>query len=151
MFDSTNMERSAEDIINSLSELIDDIKEHITDAEYKLGLELCQSLYRQEKPDEKLYRMTYLSPVVFSDDHDCDDDDCPHTRSLNIGFVKKTALVKMKPDRAKAILEENCYTGDDIDDFIDIGVLQHHQEYEMEIPEFEWDTFPVLKMDELTL
>jgi hypothetical protein len=140
-----------DDPVRSLSEFIDDIKEKLTDAEYKMGMELCQTIFKQEKPDEKLYRMTYLNPIVFSDDHDCDEDDCPHSRSLNIGFVKKTSLIKLRPDRAKSILEENCYTGDDIEDFIDTSVLQHHQEYEMEIPEFEWDTFPVLKLEEVTL
>ena len=136
-----------EENIRTLSALIDDFKEKLTDAEYKLAMELCQSLFKQEKPEENLYKMTYLSPVVFSDHHECEDDDCVHHRSLNIGFLKKTSLVKMKPDRAESILEDNCYTGDDIEDFIDTSVLQHHQEFEIELPEFEWDTFPVLKLE----
>jgi hypothetical protein len=136
-----------EDPVREFSDFIDEIKEKLSDAEYKIGMEMCQKLFKQEKPEEKLYKMTYLSPIVFSDHHDCEDDDCVHHRSLNIGFIKKTSLVKMKPDRAESILEENCYTGDDIEDFIDTSVLQHHQEYDIEIPEFEWDTFPVLKLD----
>ena len=138
---------SMEDPVREFSDFIDEIKEKLSDAEYKNGMEMCQKLFKQEKPEEKLYKMTYLSPIVFSDHHDCEDDDCVHHRSLNIGFIKKTSLVKMKPDRAESILEENCYTGDDIEDFIDTSVLQHHQEYDIEIPEFEWDTFPVLKLD----
>lgn len=138
---------SMEDPVREFSDFIDEIKEKLSDAEYKIGMEMCQKLFKQEKPEEKLYKMTYLSPIVFSDHHDCEDDDCVHHRSLNIGFIKKTSLVKMKPDRAESILEENCYTGDDIEDFIDTSVLQHHQEYDIEIPEFEWDTFPVLKLD----
>jgi len=143
MFGSSCME----DPSRTFSEFVEEIKEKLTDAEYKKGMEMCQTLFKQEKPDEKLYRMTYLSPVVFSDHHECEDEECLHSRSLNIGFVKKSCLAKLKPERAESILEENCYTGDDIEDFIDTSVLQHHQEYDIEIPEFEWDTFPVLKLE----
>jgi len=136
-----------EDPSRIFSEFVDEIKEKLSDAEYKKGMEMWQTLFKQEKPDEKLYKMTYLSPLVFSDNHDCGDEDCVHARSINIGFVKKTALVKMKPERAEEILEENCFVGDDIEQFIETTVLAHHQEFDIEIPEFEWDTFPVLKLE----
>jgi hypothetical protein len=138
-----------EDPSRTFSEYIEEIKESLTDAQYKQGMELCQTLFKQEKPDEKLYKMTYLSPLVFSDTHDCGDEDCVHGRSLNISFVKKTALVKMKPERVNEILEENCFMGDDLGEFIETNVLSNHQEFEMDLPEFEWDTFPVLKMEEV--
>lgn len=143
MFNSCSME----DPSRTFSEFVEEIKEKLTDAEYKKGMEMCQTLFKQEKPELKLYKMTYLSPVVFSDHHECEDEDCVQHKSLNIGFIKKTSLIQLKPDRAESILEENCYTGDDIEDFIDVSVFQHHQEYEIEVPEFEWDTFPVLKLE----
>lgn len=136
-----------EDPSRTFAEYIEDIKESLTDAQYKQGMEMCQTLFKQEKPEEKLYRMTYLNPYVFSDTHDCDDEDCVHSRSLNIGFVKKVMLIKMKPERAAEILEENCFTGDDIEDYIETSVLANHQEFDMDLPDFEWDTFPVLKLE----
>jgi hypothetical protein len=136
-----------EDPSRTFSEFVEEIKESLTDAQYKEGMELCQTLFKQEKPEEKLYRMTYLSPLVFSDTHHCGDEDCVHTRSLNIGFVKKTTLIKMKPERAAEILEENCFVGDDLDEIIETNVLANHQEFDMDLPEFEWDTFPVLKLE----
>ncbi|BAT22382.1 hypothetical protein [Yellowstone lake phycodnavirus 2] len=131
------------------AEYVEDIKESLTDGQYKQGMDLCQTLFKKEVPDEKLYRMTYLRPVVFTDLHSCGVEDCMHSRSLNIGFEKKTALVKLKPEHAEEILEDNCYVGGDIDEFIQEDVLANHQEYEEDIPHFQWDTFPVLSLEEV--
>ena len=138
-----------EDPSRAFSEFIDEIKESLTDGQYKQGMEMCQTLFKQERPEMKLYEMTYLYPIVFSDGHTCSDDECAieHSRSLNIGFDKKTVLVKMKPSRAEEIMEENCFMGDDIGDFIETDVLGHHHEFEESIQEFEWATFPVIKLE----
>lgn len=133
----------------TFAEYVEDIKESLTDAQYKQGMDLCQELFKQVEPDEKLYRMTYLCPSVYSDWHTCEDDECIHAqnRSLNITFEKKTALIKLKPEVADEILEDNCFRGDNIRDFIEVEVLGNHQEYEEDIQDFEWDTFPVLKLE----
>jgi hypothetical protein len=133
----------------TFAEYVEDIKEHLTDAQYKQGMDLCHALFRQVEPEEKMYRMTYLVPTTYSDWHNCPDDECdhPHNRALNITFTKKTGFVKMKPETAAEILEDNCFRGENIADFIDEDVLGSHQEYEEDIPEFEWDTFPVLKLE----
>jgi hypothetical protein len=133
----------------TFAEYVEDIKESLTDAQYKKGMDLCQELFKQVEPDEKLYRMTYMCPSVYSDWHTCEDDECIHSqnRCLNVTFTKKTAYIKLKPELAEEILEDNCFRGDNIGDFIEVDVLGNHQEYEEDIPEFEWDTFPVLKLD----
>ena len=129
------------------AEYIEDIKESLTDGQYKQGMDLCQTLFKKEVPEEKLYRMTYLCPLVFSDLHACSDEECMHGRSLNIGFEKKTALVRFTPDRAAEINEEKMFLGDGIEEFIQEDVLANHQEYEEDIPHFQWDTFPVLRLE----
>ncbi len=129
------------------AEYIEDIKESLTDAQYKHGMEMCQALFKKEVPDEKMYKMTYLFPIVFSDLHACADEECMHGRSLNIGFEKKTALVKLSAERAADIQDQNLFLGDGLEDFIQEDVLANHQEYEEDIPHFQWDTFPVLKLE----
>lgn len=138
-----------DDPSRQFSEYIEEIKESLTDGEYKKGMEMCQTLFNKEKPEMKLYEMTYLCPIVFSDGHSCDEEECvmEHSRSLNIGYEKKKSLVFMKEARAEEILEENCFIGDDIDDFITTDILGHHHEFENTIQEFEWATFPVLKLE----
>jgi len=129
------------------AEYIEDIKESLTDAQYKHGMEMCQALFKKEAPDEKMYKMTYLFPIVFSDLHACSDEECMHGRSLNIGFEKKTALVKLSAERAADIQDQNLFLGDGLEDFIQEDVLANHQEYEEDIPHFQWDTFPVLRLE----
>ena len=44
----------------TFAEYVEDIKESLTDAQYKQGMDLCQELFKQVEPDEKLYRLSLI-------------------------------------------------------------------------------------------
>lgn len=133
--------------MHAMSDFIDDIKESLTDAQYKQGMELCQTLFKQKQ--EKLWCMTYLAPFTYACDHDCEDDDCD-MRSLRISFTRKTALVQLTDARAARILERNMFLGlsDEMRPYIDLDVLKNFpvEEEDIGMP-FEWDEFPVLSLE----
>ena len=130
-----------------MSDFIDDVKESLTDAQYKQGMELCQTLFKRKEAN--LYRMTYLSPFTFTADHDCEDIECD-MRTLKISFVRKTALVQLTGDRAEKIREKNIFIGDDeeIREFIEVDVLKcfPNEADDVGMP-FEWFHFPVISLE----
>lgn len=124
---------------HSISGFLDEIKEVLTDAQYKEGMELCQALFH--KKEKKLYKMTYMRPFTFLEEH-CDDDDCD-VQSFKVSFVKATALVQLTEKHAEQILEENLFM-DDVSEIIDCDVLRSFPD-EMNTP-LEWDEVVVLSL-----
>jgi hypothetical protein len=130
-----------------MSDFIDDVKESLTDAQYKQGMEICQTLFKRKEAN--LYRMTYLSPFTFTTDHDCDDIECD-IRTLKISFVRKTALVRLTGEKAEKIREKNLFMGsdDDMREFIEVDVLKCFpvEADDVGMP-FEWFDFPVISLE----
>ncbi|NBX48592.1 hypothetical protein EBT25_01400 [bacterium] len=137
---------------HEISDFIDAIKESLTDAQYKEGMELCQKVFqRTEDPPEKLYRMTYLRPYTFVDDH-CEDEDCVDTKFL-LSFTKATSLVRLTDQRAARIREENMFLGspEAMSAFIDIEVLRGFpNDLEELASEMQWYEFPVLSLENVS-
>ena len=131
---------------HELSDFIDSVKELMTDAQYKEGMELCQKLFNQK--EKKLYTMTYLRPYTFLDDH-CDDDECIESKMM-ISFTKVSSLIQLTEEQAKRIQEANLFLGseEEMGAFIDVDVLQSFPSDAAEIGnEIHWYEFPVLSIE----
>lgn len=135
--------------MHAMSDFIDDIKESLTDAQYKQGMELCQTLFKQK--EEKLWRMTYLAPFTFATEHECDAEECD-IRCLKISFTRKTALVRLTEAHVERIREKNMFLGtsEEMKSYIDVDVLKNFpvEEEDIGMP-FEWDEFPVLGLEQV--
>jgi hypothetical protein len=134
---------------HDISDFIDSIKEHLTDAQYKEGMEICQSVFQKKAaPLEKFYRMTYLRPFTFIDDH-CDDEDCDDT-VFRIAFTKVNAIVKLSDARVERIRMDNmfCGTDEDMKTFIDLQVLRAFPGDLAELDsDIQWYEFPVISLE----
>ena len=136
---------------HDISDYIDSIKEHLTDAQYKEGMEICQSVFnkkKEEAPTKKLYRMTYLRPFTFIDDH-CDDEDC-EDMIFRISFTKVTHLIKLSDVRADRIRTDNVFYGSDEDmkPFIELQVLRSFPSDMADLDsDIQWYEFPVISLE----
>ena len=135
---------------HDISDFIDSIKEHLTDAQYKEGMEICQSVFtkKKEASAEKLYRMTYLRPYTFVDDH-CDDEDCDDM-IFRIAFNKVVALVKLSDARADRIRTDHVFYGsnDEMKPFIEVQVLRSFPSDMAELDsDIQWYEFPVISLE----
>jgi len=136
---------------HEISDFIDSIKESLTDGQYKEGMELCQKVFHKTEQEEKLYRMTYLRPYTFADDH-CDDEDCVDTKFM-LAFKQASGLILLTDRRAERITDESLFRGtrNEMSQFIDPDVLQAFPNDNEELgSEIEWLEFPVLKLEKLT-
>ena len=135
--------------MHSVSDFIDSVKESLTDAQYKEGMELCQALYNKKELEKKLYRMTYLAPYTFVAGHECDDEDCD-MRSLKISFTHKTAPVLLTEAHAARIRAKNMFLGstEEMRSYIDIDVMLAFptESDDLAMP-MEWFEFPVLSLE----
>lgn len=135
---------------HEVSDFIDSIKESLTDAQYKEGMELCQKVFQKNEKEEKLFRMTYLRPYTFADDH-CDDEDCVDTKFM-IAFKQATSLILLTDRRYERIVEESLFRGpkDELEQFIEPDVLQAFPNDNEDLgSEIEWYEFPVLKLEKV--
>ena len=134
---------------HDISDFIDSIKEHLTDGQYKEGMEICQSVFKKKEAlAEKLYRMTYLRPYTFVDDH-CDDEDC-EDMSFRISFTKVVHIVKLSDARADRIRTDNVFYGSDEDmkPFIDLQVLRSFPSDMADLDsDIQWYEFPVISLE----
>jgi len=131
---------------HALSNFIDSIKESITDAQYKEGMDLCKTAFDTKESEEKLYRMTFLKPYTFASEH-CED--C-HESKLYVSFAETTALVRLNDRRAERIMEKHMFLGssEEMKSFIDVNLLQCFPEDQEDLGlDFEWFEFPVLKLE----
>ena len=134
--------------MHSISDFIDSVKESLTDAQYKEGMELCQALYNKKELEKKLYRMTYLAPYTFASEH-CANEDCDD-RTLQISFRKKTSLIQLDDAWAARIRAKNLFCGDDEEmaEFIDVDVLLAFPIESVDLGMgLEWFEFPVLSLE----
>jgi hypothetical protein len=135
---------------HDISDFIDSIKEHLTDAQYKEGMEICQSVFKKKKEAsaEKLYLMIYLRPYTFLDHH-CDDEDC-EDMIFRIAFTKVTHLVKLSDARAERIRTDNMFYGsdDDMKPFIDLQLLRSFPSDLADLDsDIQWYEFPVISLE----
>jgi hypothetical protein len=133
---------------HAISDFIDTIKEKLTDAEYKEGMELLKVMFEATTPDKKLYKMTYLRPYTYQDDH-CEDEECESYKYC-LSFTKATSLVRLTDRGAESIRETNLFLGErsDMEAFIDVEVFRSFPD-ELECSA-EWDEFPVLSLELVT-
>lgn len=134
---------------HDISDYIDSIKEHLTDAQYKEGMEICQTVFQAKKPPfEKLYRMTYLRPYTMMDSH-CEDEDCDDMKFL-VCFTKVSSLIRLSDARAERIKDDNLFAGseDEMKQFIDVDLLRSFPCDSAELDsEIHWYEFPVLSLE----
>jgi len=135
---------------HDISDFIDSIKEHLTDGQYKEGMEICQSVFtkKKEASAEKLYRMTYLRPYTFVDDH-CDDEDCDDM-IFRIGFTSVMHIIKLSDARADRIRTDHVFYGsnDEMKPFIEVQVLRSFPSDMAELDsDIQWYEFPVVSLD----
>jgi hypothetical protein len=134
---------------HDISDFIDSIKEHLTDAQYKEGMEICQSVFKKKEASaEKLYTMTYLRPYTFIDDH-CDDEDC-EDMIFRIAFTKVTHIIKLSDARAERIRTDNVFYGsdDDMKPFIELHVLRSFPSDMADLDsDIQWYEFPVISLE----
>ena len=134
--------------MHEISDFIDSIKESLTDAQYKEGMDLCKKVFDRKK--EKVYRMTYLRPYTFLDDH-CDDPEC-HETKLCVTFTKVTSLVHLTDRAAESIRESNMFMGSltEMKSFIDLDILHSFPSDQEDLGiELQWYEFPVIKLEDL--
>lgn len=132
---------------HTISDFLDTIKESITDAQYKEGMELCQKLFEEKKEDEKWYEMTYLRPYTFGSDH-CDEEDCMDMKLL-VSFTKSKAFVRLTDRRVERIRETNMFMGseDEMKMYIDIELLRSFPNDAEDLGlDLMWYEFPVLTL-----
>lgn len=133
---------------HEISNFIDSIKESLTDAQYKEGMETCQKIFEETEVKYKLYKMTYLRPYTFMDEH-CHDDECDEMK-FYVSFEKVSSLVKLNDDRVKRIMETNLFLGteEDMKSFIEIDLFHSFPCDQLELDhEMTWHEFPVLALE----
>lgn len=133
---------------HDISDFLDSVKESLTDAQYKEGMEMCQKIFKEKEVKEKLYKMTYLRPYMFMDDH-CEDEECTDMKFC-LTFEKHTGLVKLTDERVQRIKDTNLFLGSDeeMKSFIDIDVFQAFPCSQLELDqEMTWHEFPVLNLE----
>jgi hypothetical protein len=136
---------------HDISDFIDSIKEHLTDAQYKEGMEICQSVFNKKEAlvsAEKLYRMTYLRPYTFVDDH-CDDEDCDDM-IFRIAFTKVKHIVRLSDARAERIRTDHVFYGsdDEMKPFVDLQVLRSFPSDLADLDsDIQWYEFPVVSLE----
>jgi hypothetical protein len=111
-------------------------------------MEMCQKIFKVTEVKEKLYRMTYLRPYTFMDDH-CSDEECADMK-FYLSFEKHVSLVKLDDDRVKRIKETNLFLGTDeeMKPFINIDVFHSFPCSQLELDqEMTWNEFPVLSLE----
>lgn len=133
---------------HEVSDFIDSIKESLTDAQYKEGMELCQKVFQKKEVEKKLYQMTYLRPYTFIDHH-CEDDECDDMKYL-ISFHRVTGLVQLTDAHVEKIRSTGCFFGttEEMKSFIDIDVLSAFPHDVDDLgSEIQWFEFPVLRLE----
>ena len=135
---------------HDISDFIDSIKEHLTDAQYKEGMEICQSVFKKKEAltAKKLYNMTYLRPYTFLDDH-CEDEDCDDMM-FRIAFNKVTSVIMLSDIRAERIRADHLFFGsdDDMKPFIDLQVLRSFPCDMADLDsDIQWYEFPVISLE----
>lgn len=133
---------------HEISDFIDSVKESLTDAQYKEGMELCQKVFQKKESERKLYQMTYLKPFTFLDQH-CEDEDCDDMKYV-ISFQKSAGLVQLTDSRAEKIKSTGCFIGttEEMEAFIDLDVLKSFpHDLEDLGSELQWFEFPVLSLE----
>lgn len=133
---------------HEISDFIDSIKELLTDAQYKEGMEVCQKIFKETEVKEKLYIMTYLRPYTFVDEH-CTDEECDEMK-FYVSFKKTKSLVKLTDDRAKRVTEANMFLGSDEEmrSFIELNLFDAFPCDQIELDhEMTWHEFPVLNLE----
>ena len=135
---------------HDISDFIDSIKEHLTDAQYKEGMEICQSVFKKKEAStaKKLYNMTYLRPYTFLDDH-CEDEDCDDMM-FRIAFNKVTSVIMLSDIRAERIRADHLFLGsdDDMKPFIDLQVLRSFPCDMADLDsDIQWYEFPVISLE----
>jgi hypothetical protein len=131
---------------HEISNFLDSIKERLTDAEYKEGMEICQKVFHAK--EDKLYRMTYLRPYTFVTSH-CDDEECMDSK-LMVSYDKACAYVRLSDNRAEQIREEYVFLGteEEMKDFIDVNLLRSFPEDREDLNcDFHWYEFPVINLE----
>ena len=132
-----------------MSDFIEGIKESLTDAQYKEGMELCQKIFLKKQSEQKMYTMTYLRPYTFLTDH-CEDIDCMDNKFC-LAFSKITGNVMLTDRQLERIKEENVFRGtkEQLETFIDIDVLRSFPDDNESLgSEIEWFEFPVISIKE---
>lgn len=132
-----------------MSDYLEGIKESLTDAQYKEGMELCQKLFLKKQKETKMYTMTYLRPYTFLTDH-CEDIDCMDNKFC-IAFSKITGSVMLTDHQLAKIKEDNVFRGtkNQLETFIDIDVLRSFPDDNESLgSEIEWFEFPVISVEE---
>jgi hypothetical protein len=133
---------------HDISNFLDSVKERLTDAEYKEGMEICQKVFHTK--EDKLYRMTYLRPYTFITSH-CEDEECMDSKLL-VSFEKAYALVRLSDNRAEQIREEHVFLGteEQMNDFIDVNILRSFPEDREDLDsDLNWYEFPVISLETL--
>jgi len=133
--------------IATLTDFIDSIKEKLTDGEYIEGMNMCKKVFDKKERENplKLYRMTYLRPYMFMDEH-CDDEECDDMKYC-LSFERATSLVQLTDRGAARIRETNLFLGDkeEMSAFIDADVFHS---FPNEFDEnMEWYEFPVITLE----
>ena len=133
--------------IATLTDFIDSIKEKLTDGEYIEGMNMCKKVFDKKERENplKLYRMTYLRPYMFMDEH-CDDEDCDDMKYC-LSFERTTSLVQLTDRGAARIRETNLFLGDkeEMSAFVDVDVFHS---FPNEFDEnMEWYEFPVITLE----
>jgi hypothetical protein len=133
--------------IATLTDFIDSIKEKLTDGEYIEGMNMCKKVFDKKERETplKLYRMTYLRPYMFMDEH-CDDEDCDDMKYC-LSFERTTSLVQLTDRGAARIRETNLFLGDkeEMSAFVDVDVFHS---FPNEFDEnMEWYEFPVITLE----
>jgi len=132
--------------IATLTDFIDSIKEKLTDGEYIECMNMCKKVFDMKEVESnlKLYRMTYLRPYMFMDEH-CDDEHCDDMKYC-LSFERTTSLVQLTDRGAARIRETNLFLGDkeEMSAFLDVDVFHS---FPNEFDEnMEWYEFPVLSI-----
>jgi hypothetical protein len=133
--------------IATLTDFIDSIKEKLTDGEYIEGMNMCKKVFDKKERENplKLYRMTYLRPYMFMDEH-CENEDCDDMKYC-LSFERATSLVQLTDRGAARIRETNLFLGDkeEMSAFIDVDVFHS---FPNEFDEnMEWYEFPVMTLE----
>jgi hypothetical protein len=133
---------------HDISNFLDSVKESLTDAQYKEGMDLCQIVFNETEVKHKLYNMTYLRPYMFMDDH-CNDEECSDMK-FYLTFEKHTGLVKLSDERVKRIKETNLFLGteEEMKSFINIDAFHSFPCSQLELDqEMTWHEFPVISLE----
>jgi hypothetical protein len=106
---------------HGLSDAIFEIKDKLTDGEFKRLMELCKADFDDKK--NGLYEIEILSTMLNEESEDDDDDDMNLKDNLKLRFTKLKIILQLSDEDYKSCLESDIIDKRLLEGVIDLSIF----------------------------